>query len=184
VIQEDENINMSFTPFDLYTSQLPLNFKLGPTSIKMPEQVIHSDRYFSISQLHLIFTDLRNLLANTDGNEEISLVMEEGPSNDSPTDSKLALGNLNMHQIDADTIPDDVLKHEGDMENNASNDDGNVARQVQIPDNTEKNDLESALRKMEEFKVNLLAQRFRYRVKNNHIGALQYFPPKWNGKDI
>lgn len=185
---------MTFTPFDLMVSQKAIDLKLGPRGIMIPEDIRPSDRYFSISQLHLVFTDLRNLLANCFEEEDVSLVMDGGPSGDSPTISNRMLGTLKMDHMDVENIVDDAddsrdgmrkdkIEREGgeeegkererEEEENSGVEEGSGDRR--------KKSLSEALRRLDELKMQQVAQRFRYRVKNNHIGVLRYFPPKWEG---
>lgn len=176
---------MSFTPFDLLNHKHPLNFKLGPSKFKMSEVGIESDRYFSIPQLFMIFTDLRNLLFGRQG-PDVSVVEDqqedpEGGSEDiNRSDGILSPIQMRVKPFDRDAIiENENLEVSKNQDSENREDDDNILNEGVQNDQEERS--ESAFKKMEIFSVEEVVQRLRIRVKNNSLGLMHYFPEKWDG---
>lgn len=183
---------MTFTPFDLAMYQPPLNFKLGPSKVCIPEPLRESDKYFSIAQLHVMFTDLRNMIACSGRMADVSLVIDDqregGVSDQEELLSPSILSPLNMKPLDADAIQQEIIEDEElikDEEEQEDHDERSPLKEELKKTNTgtvdHKQNLALALKHLDQSNVEKIVQRFRYRVKNNHLGHLHYFPIKWNG---
>lgn len=165
-----------------------LNFKVGPSKVKMSEVYPESDRYFSIPQLFLMFTDLRNLLVFKQG-VDVSVVEDEaedpeGGSEDNKSHGILSPINMKFKPFDKDAIADDILEDSKGAPFEPKEQDDNIQSPLldeEIKFVEQEAAPEDFTNTLESFTVEEIIQRLRIRVKNNSLGNLHYFPEKWNG---
>lgn len=156
-------------PFRPLRHKREIDFNLGPSGVKLTEAMIPSDRFPSMAQLYIIFTDLKNLMKSQVSDKMAASEDEEDMDDDEPVGQVIPLTQMikaepvdldNTIPVFTERLPSPILEEEI----------------IQSGANNSVN-----LNSFEKLRLEEVVQLFRYRIKNNHLGQLPYLPPKWNG---
>lgn len=167
--------------FDPLEHKAVIDFKLGPSGLKLSEALQQSEECPSIGQLFIIFTDVRNLCAST-VKDNISLVEEPFEDDDKDREDNVRPESPRFGDVlpsPTRLINEDGLRMADSMVG--------LGESAQVHDPTSPlkqspaSGMEIDFASLEKFTLDEIIQLFRYRVKNNSLGNIHYLPSKWNG---